>query len=73
MIKKYKILGADDDLDILEIIKFNLERNGFDVTVTNKSTETYELALKIKPGIAIRVVPTKIDLIWSFLCPVELR
>jgi two-component system alkaline phosphatase synthesis response regulator PhoP len=56
MIKKYKILVADDDLDILEIIKFNLERNGFEVTVTNKSTETYELALKTKPDLILHDV-----------------
>lgn len=53
MTKKYKILVADDDLDILEIIKFNLERNGFEVFVTNKSTETYEQALKIKPDLIL--------------------
>ncbi len=53
MIKKYKILVVDDDLDILEIIKFNLERNGFEVAVTNKSTETYELALKLKPDLIL--------------------
>jgi two-component system alkaline phosphatase synthesis response regulator PhoP len=53
MNKKYKILVADDDLDILEIIKFNLERSGFDVIVTNKSTETYEMALKYKPDLIL--------------------
>lgn len=56
MIKKYKILVADDDLDILEIIKFNLERNGFEVTVTNKSTETFEMALKLRPDLILHDV-----------------
>ncbi len=56
MSKKYKILVADDDSDILEIIKFNLERNDFEVTVTNKSTETYELALKIRPDLILHDV-----------------
>jgi len=56
MIKKYKILVVDDDLDILEIIKFNLERNGFEVTISNKSTETFEYALKIKPDLILHDV-----------------
>ena len=56
MIRKHKILVADDDLDILEIIKFNLERNGFEVTVASKSTETYELALKMKPDLILHDV-----------------
>jgi two-component system alkaline phosphatase synthesis response regulator PhoP len=56
MSKKYKILVADDDSDILEIIKFNLERNGFEVSVTNKSTETYEMALKLKPDLILHDV-----------------
>ncbi len=53
MNKRYKILVADDDPDILEIIKFNLERNGFEVVVTTKSTETFELAVRQKPDLIL--------------------
>ncbi len=37
--KKYKILVADDEQDLCEIIKFNLETEGYDVTTVGSAEE----------------------------------
>ena len=42
-----KILIADDEPDILEIIEFNLQAQGYDVTTARNGDEALEKAKKI--------------------------
>lgn len=48
-----KILVADDEADILEIIEFNLQAQGYDVTTAKNGDEAFEKAKKIKPDLII--------------------
>ena len=43
---KYKILIADDEKDLCEILQFNLESEGFIIDIAHSGEET----LKKKPG-----------------------
>lgn len=53
MIRGNKILIADDEPDILEIIEFNLQANGYDVTTAKNGDEAFEKAKKIQPDLII--------------------
>jgi len=44
MNKKRKILLVDDEPDILELIQFNLEKEGFDTKLANNGREAIEVA-----------------------------
>ncbi len=44
--KNYKILVVDDEEDLCEILKFNLENEGFSVDVANSAEEALKLRLK---------------------------
>jgi two-component system, OmpR family, alkaline phosphatase synthesis response regulator PhoP len=48
-----KILIADDEPDILEIISFNLEGEGFEVITAKNGNEAIELAKKHNPDLII--------------------
>ncbi len=48
-----KILIADDEPDILEIIEFNLQAQGYDVTTARNGDEAIEKAKKISPDLII--------------------
>jgi two-component system alkaline phosphatase synthesis response regulator PhoP len=48
-----KILIADDEPDILEIIKFNLEAEGFEVITAKNGNEAIDAAKKHKPDLII--------------------
>ena len=48
-----KILIADDEPDILEIIEFNLQAQGYDVTTAKNGDEAFEKAKKINPDLII--------------------
>lgn len=48
-----KILLADDEPDILEILKFNLEAEGYEVITAKNGNEAIELAKKEKPQLII--------------------
>ncbi|MBP6431592.1 MAG: response regulator transcription factor [Ferruginibacter sp.] len=48
-----KILIADDEPDILEIVKFNLEAEGFEVSTAKSGNEAIEAAKKHKPDLII--------------------
>lgn len=48
-----KILIADDEPDILEIIQFNLQAEGYDVTTARNGDEALEKAKKIQPDLII--------------------
>jgi two-component system alkaline phosphatase synthesis response regulator PhoP len=51
--KKYKILVVDDEPDIIEILQYNLEKEGFEVKSLTDSRETLPAALDFKPDLAI--------------------
>ena len=48
-----KVLVAEDDNDILEIVRFNLELNGYEVHVATSGNEALEVAKKVKPDLII--------------------
>ncbi len=53
MIRGNKILIADDEPDILEIISFNLQANGYEVSTAKNGDEAFEKAKKILPDLVI--------------------
>lgn len=48
-----KILIADDEPDILEIIQFNLQQEGYEVITAKNGDEAIEMAKKHHPGLII--------------------
>ncbi|MEM7107601.1 MAG: response regulator transcription factor [Bacteroidota bacterium] len=51
--KKHKILIVDDDKDILDLLQYNLEREGYEVRSETKSTRSIETALHFAPNLII--------------------
>jgi len=49
----YRILAVDDDPDILELLKYNFEREGFKVKTVEESTSAVATAIKFKPDLII--------------------
>ena len=50
---KYKILVVDDDRDILELLQYNLEKEGYEVRAVSKSTESLAAAHDFHPDLII--------------------
>lgn len=48
-----KILIADDEPDILEIVGYNLQKEGYEVHTAKNGDEAVDLAKKIKPDLLI--------------------
>ena len=51
--KKYKILVVDDEPDIIEILQYNLEKEGYEVKSLTDSRDALDAALQFKPDLAI--------------------
>lgn len=51
--KGYKILVADDEPDILDILSYNLIKEGYDVTTARDGEEAIDMANKVKPHLII--------------------
>ncbi len=51
--EKFKILLVDDEIDILEFISYNLEKEGFLVSTATSGTEALRVAAKVKPHLII--------------------
>lgn len=49
----YRIMAVDDDPDILELLKYNFEKEGFKVKTVQDSTKAVATALKFKPDLII--------------------
>jgi len=49
----YKILVVDDDADIVELLQYNLTKEGYDVTHAENGKEAIAAALKQKPDIVL--------------------
>ena len=50
---KHKILLVDDDQDILELLQYNLEKEGYEVRAVSKSTESLSAAQDFHPDLII--------------------
>lgn len=51
--KKFRILVVDDDCDILELLKYNLEKEDFKVKTISRSARTIATARKFEPDLII--------------------
>lgn len=49
----YKILLIDDEADILEFVKYNLEKDGYEVFTAANGAEGLQVALNIKPHLIL--------------------
>lgn len=50
---KHKILLVDDDQDILELLQYNLEKEGYEVRAVSKSTDSLAAAQDFHPDLII--------------------
>lgn len=53
MSTKFKILAVDDEPDILEIIAYNLNKEGYDVSTANNGVDAVKMARENKPDLII--------------------
>lgn len=51
--RAYRILVVDDDLDILELLRYNLSREGFKIKVVENSHEAVDAAVSFRPDLII--------------------
>jgi two-component system phosphate regulon response regulator PhoB len=51
--KRYKILAVDDEKDILELVRYNLEKQGFDVKCADTAEKGIEIARKDRPDMIL--------------------
>lgn len=51
--QKQKILLVDDDKDILDLLQYNLEREGYNVRSERNSIDSYKTALEFQPDLII--------------------
>ena len=49
----YRILAVDDDNDILELLKYNLEKEAYEVRVLDDGTKTFEVASAYHPDLIL--------------------
>lgn len=50
---KQKILLVDDEQDILDLVSYNLEKEGFDVTTASNGRQALDLAKKVIPDLIL--------------------
>ncbi|MFZ6001517.1 MAG: response regulator transcription factor [Bacteroidota bacterium] len=48
-----RILVVDDDRDILDLLEYNLEREGYQVKTVNESGDAFEVAEKFNPDLIV--------------------
>ncbi|MBX2840916.1 MAG: response regulator transcription factor [Flammeovirgaceae bacterium] len=51
--KKHKVLVVDDEQDIVEILRYNLEKEGYDVKTANDGKKGLEIAKKFLPELVL--------------------
>lgn len=51
--KKIKILAVDDEVDILNLLEFNIKKGGYDVVTAADGPEAIELAKKERPHLIL--------------------
>ena len=52
-VPRLRVLVADDDEDILQLLSFRLERAGYEVVLARSGDEALRLALELLPAVAI--------------------
>jgi DNA-binding response OmpR family regulator len=50
---KGTILAIDDEKDLLELLRYNLEKEGFDIILATDGTSGFEIATKHKPDLIV--------------------
>jgi DNA-binding response OmpR family regulator len=50
---KKRILVVDDQIDLLDLITYNLQRNGYDVVSTQNGNDALELAIREEPDLIL--------------------
>ncbi len=53
MVIKGRILVVDDEHDILDLVKYNLEKEGFEITTVLTGEEALQIARKIRPDLIL--------------------
>ena len=53
MSKVYKILAVDDDADILELLQYNLQKDGYDVRTASNGKKAVEVAKEFVPDLVL--------------------
>lgn len=53
MIRNEKILVVDDEVDILEILKYNLEKEGYQVKIAHDGNAAIDIAMEFEPHLII--------------------
>jgi DNA-binding response OmpR family regulator len=53
MTESVRILVADDDPDLLELLRLNLEAEGHTVAVACDGTEALEMAMQVRPDLLV--------------------
>ena len=53
MPETFRILIADDEPDILEFLQYNLEKEGYDITVASNGREAIEQAKQVNPHLIL--------------------
>jgi two-component system alkaline phosphatase synthesis response regulator PhoP len=53
MVKKHKILIADDEIELIELLEYNLTKEGYQVYTAINGKEALELAQKVKPDLIL--------------------
>ncbi len=51
--RSLRVLVVDDDRDILELLKYNFEKEGFEVKTVFKSQRSFSVAKKFKPDLIV--------------------
>jgi two-component system alkaline phosphatase synthesis response regulator PhoP len=51
--KSFKVLVVDDDVDILELLQYNLEKEGFEVKVADNGKKGIEIAKEFIPNLIL--------------------
>ncbi|MDE5623386.1 MAG: response regulator, partial [Alistipes sp.] len=56
---KYRILLVDDEADILEFVRYNLLREGYEVFTASNGAEALETAVRCRPHLILldRMMP----------------
>lgn len=49
----YKVLVVDDDSDIVELLQYNLTREGYEVSTADNGKKAVEMAKQVKPDIIL--------------------
>ena len=49
----YKVLVVDDDPDIVELLQYNLTREGYEVSVAENGKKAIDMAQSVKPDVIL--------------------